>query len=78
MLSGKFKSISEDKLIEHCNQLQSFLEYKDYCDIYRDDLFQKLRYLKTLFLKDVTKSIDILNFIKSYREEGGFQAIWVT
>ena len=76
-MNGKFKSIIEDKLIEHCNQLQSFLEYKEYCDIYRDDLFQKLRYLKTLLLKDVTKSIDILNTIKSYWEKGGFQTVWV-
>ena len=26
LLNGKFKSINEDKLIEHCNQLQSFLK----------------------------------------------------
>ena len=34
--------------------------------------------MKTLLRMEVTKSIDILNFIKSYREEGGFQAVWVT
>ena len=39
LLNRKFKSISEDKLIEHCNQLQSFLEYKKHCDIYGDELF---------------------------------------
>ena len=77
LLNGKFKSISEDKLIEHCNQLQSSLEYKEYCDIYGDELFQELRYLKTLLPKDVTKSIDILNTKKSYWEEGGFQTVWV-
>jgi hypothetical protein len=77
LLNGKFKSISEDKLIEHCNQLQSFLEYKEHYDIYGDELFQKLRHLKTLLLNDVTKSIDILNTIKSYWEEGGFQTVWV-
>ena len=33
--------------------------------------------MKTLLWREVTKSIDILNFIKSYREEGGFQAVWV-
>uniref|UniRef100_A0A2N9GKG5 TTF-type domain-containing protein n=1 Tax=Fagus sylvatica TaxID=28930 RepID=A0A2N9GKG5_FAGSY len=78
LLNGKFKSISEDKLMEHCSQLQSFLEYKEHCDIYADELFQELRYLKTLLPKDVTKSIDILNTIKSYWEEGGFQTVWVT
>jgi hypothetical protein len=62
LLNGKFKSISEDKLMEHCSQLQSFLEYKEHCDIYADELFQELRYLKTLLPKDVTKSIDILNY----------------
>ena len=77
LLNGKFKSISEDKLIKHCNQLQSFLEYKEHCDIYGDELFQELRHLKTLLPKDVTKSIDILNTIKSYWEEGGFQIVWV-
>ena len=76
-MNGKFKSISEDKLIEHCNQLQSFLEYKEHCDIYGDELFQELRHLKTILPKDVTKSIDILNTIKSYWEEGGFQTVWV-
>jgi hypothetical protein len=76
-LNGKFKSISEDKLMEHCSQLQSFLEYKEYCDIYGDELFQELRHLKTLLPKNVTKSIDILNTIKSYWEEGGFQTVWV-
>uniref|UniRef100_A0A2N9IMQ4 TTF-type domain-containing protein n=1 Tax=Fagus sylvatica TaxID=28930 RepID=A0A2N9IMQ4_FAGSY len=75
LLNGKFKSISEDKLMEHCSQLQSFLEYKEHCDIYADELFQELRYLKTLLPKDVTKSIDILNTIKSYWEEGGFQTV---
>ena len=69
LLNGKFKSISEDKLIEHCNQLQSFLEH---CDIYGDELFQKLKHLKTLLPKGVTKSINILNTIKSYWEEGEF------
>ena len=64
-------------MIEHCNQLQSFLEYKEHCDIYGDELFQELRHLKTLLPKDVTKSIDILNTIKSYWEEGGFQIVWV-
>ena len=34
--------------------------------------------MKTLLPKDVTKSIDILNTIKSYWEEGGFQTVWVT
>jgi hypothetical protein len=33
--------------------------------------------LKTLLPKDVTKSINILNTIKSYWEEGGFQTVWV-
>jgi hypothetical protein len=33
--------------------------------------------LKTLLPNDVTKSIDILNTIKSYWEEGGFQTVWV-
>ena len=46
-------------------------------DIYGNELFQKLRHLKTLLSKDVTKSIDILNTIKSYWEEGGFQTVWV-
>jgi hypothetical protein len=77
LLNGKFKNISEDKLMEYCSQLQSFLEYKEYCDIYGDELFQELRHLKTLLSKDVTKSIDILNTIKSYWEEGGFQTVWV-
>ena len=77
LLNGKFKSISEDKLIEYCNQLQSFLKYKEHCDIYGDELFQELRHLKTLLPKDVIKSIDILNTIKSYWEEGGFQTVWV-
>jgi hypothetical protein len=54
------------------------LEYKEHCDIYADELFQELRYLKTLLPKDVTKSIEILNTIKSYWEEGGFQTVWVT
>ena len=76
-MNGKFKSINEDKLIEHCNQLQSFLEYKEHCDIYGDELFKKLRHLKTLLPKNVTKSMDILNTIKSYWEEGGFQTVWV-
>ena len=76
-MNGKFKSISEDKLIEHCNQLQSFLEYKEHCDIYGDELFQELRHLKILLSNDATKSIDILNTIKSYWEEGGFQTVWI-
>ena len=33
--------------------------------------------MKTLLPKNVTKSIDILNTIKSYWEEGGFQTVWV-
>ena len=78
MLNGKFKSIGDEELLKHCNQLQSFVEYNDHCDIYGNELFQELRYLKILLRMEVTKSIDILNFIKSYREEGGFQAVWVT
>jgi hypothetical protein len=77
LLNEKFKSISEDKLMEHCSQLQSFLKYKEHCDIYGDELFQELRHLKTLLPNDITKSIDILNTIKFYWEEGGFQTIWV-
>ena len=76
-MNGKFKSISEDQLIEHCNQLQSFLEYKEHCDIYGDELFQELRHLKILLSKDITKSIDILNTINFYWEEDGFQIVWV-
>ena len=53
------------------------MEYKEHCDIYGDELFQEHRHLKTLLPKDVTKSIDILNTIKSYWEEGGFQTVWV-
>jgi hypothetical protein len=53
------------------------LEYNDHCDIYGNELFQELRYLKALLRREVTKSIDILNFIKSYKEEGGFKAVWV-
>ena len=34
--------------------------------------------MKTLLPKNVTKSIDILNTIKSNWEEGGFQTVWVT
>ena len=64
-------------MFEYCNQLQSFLEYKEYCDIYGNELFQELKHLKTLLPKDVTKSIDILNTIKSYWEKGGFQTVWV-
>ena len=56
-MNGKFKSIIEDKLIEHCNQLQSFLEYKEHYDIYGDELFQELRQLKTLLPKDVTNDV---------------------
>jgi hypothetical protein len=78
LLNGKFKSIGDEELLKHCNQLQSFVEYNDHYDVYGNELFQELRYLKTLLWMEVTKSIDILNFIKSYREEGGFQAIWVT
>ena len=51
LLNGKFKSINEDKLMEHCSQLQSFLEYKEHCDIYGDELFQELRHLKALLPK---------------------------
>jgi hypothetical protein len=76
-LYGKFKNISEDKLMENCSQLQNFLEYKEQCDFYGDELFQELRHLKTLLPKDVTKSIDILKTIKSYWEEDGFQIVWV-
>ena len=57
--------------------ITKFLEYKEHCDIYGDELFQDLRHLKTLLPKDVTKSIDILNTIKSCWEEGGFQTVWV-
>ena len=78
LLNGKFKRISEDKLIVHYSQLQSFLEYKEHCDIYANELFQELKHLKTLLPKNVTKSIDILNTIKSYWEEDGFQTVWVT
>jgi hypothetical protein len=53
------------------------LEYKEHCDIYGDELFQEFRHLKTFLLKDVTKSIEILNTIKSYWEKGGFQTVWV-
>ena len=42
LLNGKFKSISEDKLIEHCNQLQSFLEYKNIV------IFMGMSYFKNL------------------------------
>ena len=33
--------------------------------------------MKTLLPKDVTKSINIFNTVKSYWEEGGFQTVWV-
>ena len=39
LLNGKFKSIGDEELLKHCNQLQSFLEYNDHCDIYGNELF---------------------------------------
>ena len=63
LLNGKFKSIGDEELLKHCNQLQRCLEYNDHCDIYGNKLFQELRYLKTLLRGEVTKLIDILNYI---------------
>jgi hypothetical protein len=63
--------------MEHCTKLQSFLEYKQHGDIYGAELFQELKHLKTILPREVTKSIDILDFIRSYWKDGGFQMVWV-
>ena len=77
LFNTKFTSVSEEKLMEHCTKLQSFLEHNQQCDIYGKELFQDLRDLKTILPKEITKSIDILDFIKSYWEDGGFPSAWV-
>ncbi|XP_058208075.1 uncharacterized protein LOC131321077 [Rhododendron vialii] len=77
LFNAKFKSVSEEQLMEHCTKLESFLEYKQRGDIYGKELFQELRHLKTILPREVTKSIDILDFIKSYWKDGGFQIVWV-
>ncbi|XP_058185930.1 uncharacterized protein LOC131303155 [Rhododendron vialii] len=77
LFNAKFKSVSEDQLMEHCTKLESFLEYKQRGDIYGNELFQELRHLKIILPREVTKSIDILDFIKSYWKDGGFQMVWV-
>ncbi|XP_058185556.1 uncharacterized protein LOC131302772 [Rhododendron vialii] len=77
LFNAKFKSVSEDQLMEHCTKLESFLEYKQRGDIYGKELFQELRHLKIILPREVTKSIDILDFIKSYWKDGGFQMVWV-
>ncbi|XP_058211818.1 uncharacterized protein LOC131324004 [Rhododendron vialii] len=77
LFNAKFKSVSEEQLMEHCTKLESFLEYKQRGDIYGKELFQELRHLKIILPREVTKSIDILDFIKSYWKDGGFQMVWV-
>ena len=77
LFNAKFKSVSEEQLMKHCTKLESFLEHNEHGDIYGDELFQELRHLKTILPREVTKAIDILNFIRSYWKEGGFQMVWV-
>ena len=64
--------------MKHCNKLESFLEHNQHCDIYANELFQELRHLKTILLIKITKSVNILDFIRSYWEDSGFQTIWVS
>ncbi|XP_020245252.1 zinc finger MYM-type protein 1-like [Asparagus officinalis] len=66
LFNAKFMSIGEEKLMEHCIRLQSYLEHNQQCDIHGKDLFNDLRALQTILPKEVTKSIDILDFIRSY------------
>ncbi|XP_020249354.1 zinc finger MYM-type protein 1-like [Asparagus officinalis] len=77
LFNAKFMSIGEEKLMEHCIRLQSYLEHNQQYDIHGKDLFNDLRALQTIFPKEVTKSIDILDFIRSYWDDGGFQCAWV-
>ncbi|XP_020266253.1 uncharacterized protein LOC109841717 [Asparagus officinalis] len=66
LFNAKFMSIGEEKLMEHCIKLQRYLEHNKQCDIHGKDLFNDLRALQTILPKEVTKSIDILDFIRSY------------
>jgi hypothetical protein len=77
LFNAKFKSISELELMERCTKLEGFLEHNQNYDIYGKELFQELRHLKTILPRDVTKSIHILEFIKSYCEDDIFQTVWV-
>lgn len=51
----KFKSVSEERLMEHCTKLENFLKFKQHGDIYGDELFQKFRHLKIILPREVTK-----------------------
>ncbi len=61
--------------MEHSTKLKSFLKHKQHCDIYGKELFQELRHLKKIFPREVTKSINILDFIITYWEDSGFQTV---
>ena len=75
MFNENFKSVSEEQLVEHSTKLKSFLKQKQHCDIYGKELFQELRHLKKIFPREVTESINILDFIMTYWEDGGFQMV---
>jgi hypothetical protein len=47
------------------------LEYNQHVDIHGKKLFQELRHLKTILPRD------ILDLIRSYWKDGGFQMVWV-
>ncbi|XP_020270755.1 zinc finger MYM-type protein 1-like [Asparagus officinalis] len=72
LFNAKFMSIGEEKLMEHCTKLQRYTEHNQQCDIHRKELFNDLRALETMLPKEVNKSIDILDFIRSYWDDGGY------
>ncbi|XP_047312462.1 zinc finger MYM-type protein 1-like [Impatiens glandulifera] len=77
LFNGKFKSVSEEQLRQDCTKLENFLKHNQQMDIDGDALFKELINLKTILPAEVKRSIDILNFTRSFWEAGCFQNVGI-
>ncbi|CAA0394444.1 unnamed protein product [Arabidopsis thaliana] len=71
----KLKSASDDGLKAACINLETSLKHGDSSDVDGNHLFLELKVLKELLPTEITKAIEVLNFLKKF--EGCYPNTWI-
>ncbi|XP_056843260.1 uncharacterized protein LOC108838344 [Raphanus sativus] len=60
----KLKSAKDDELMTSCVKLEASLEHNGHSDVDGKQLFMELRYLREILPKEITKAVEMLEFLK--------------
>ncbi|XP_010473753.1 PREDICTED: zinc finger MYM-type protein 1-like [Camelina sativa] len=71
----KLKSAGDDELMVSCMKLEASLKHDGNSDIEGKDLFVELKLLRGVLPKEITKAVDVLEFLK--RMDGCYPNTWI-